>query len=137
MTSESCTDRAEAKVFTGFYLCDTRRGLAFYLAGFCLSNDCTICKYTRYFFYAAVPIVILIGMGGGPGVAPSLQSITVDLGDYLAIGILIALFSLITFRAYIEYYVPWRDGRDAEASRAQGTRTDDECKHDAAADQDH
>ena len=102
-----------------------------------MANDCTICKYTRYFFYAAAPIVILIGMGSGPGVAPSLQFITVDLGDYLAVGILIALFSLIIFRAYVEYYVPWRDGRDAESSRAQGNRTDDECKNDAATDQDH
>ena len=101
-----------------------------------MSNECILCKYTRYFFYAAAPIVILIGMGGGPGVAPSLQFITVDLGDYLAVGILIALVSLIIFRAYVEYYVPWRDGRDAESSRAQGNRTDDECKHDAATDQD-
>ena len=76
-------------------------------------------------------------MGGGPGVAPSLQFITVDLGDYLAVGILIALVSLIIFRVYIEYYVPWRDERDAESSRAQGARTDDECKHDAVSDQDH
>ena len=102
-----------------------------------MSNDCTICKYIRYFFYAAAPIVILIGMGSGPGVAPSLQFITVDLGDYLAIGILIALFSLITFRAYIEYYVPWRDKQGAESSRAQSARTDDEYKHDAARDQDY
>ena len=76
-------------------------------------------------------------MGGGPGVEPSLQFITVDLGDYLAVGILIALFSLIIFRAYVEYYVPWRDRRDAESSRAQGNRTDDERKHDAATDQDY
>ncbi len=102
-----------------------------------MANDCTICRYTRYFFYAAAPIVILIGMGSGPGVAPSLQFITVDLGDYLAIGILIALFSLITFRAYIEYYVPWRDGRDTKSSTAQSARTDDEYKHDATADRDH
>ena len=119
MKSESCTDRAEAKVFTGFYLCDTRRGLACYLAGFCLSNDCTICKYTRYFFYAAAPIVILIGMGGGPGVAPSLQFITVDLGDYLAVGILIALFSLIIFRAYVEYYVLSRQVLMCSSSHGQ------------------
>ena len=76
-------------------------------------------------------------MGSGPGVSPSLQFITVDLGDYLAVGILIALFILIIFRAYVEYYVPWRDGRDAESSRAQGARTDGECKHDAVSDQDH
>ena len=102
-----------------------------------MSNDCTICKYTRYFFYAAAPIVILIGMGSGPGVSPSLQFITVDLGDYLAVGILIALVSLIIFRTYIEYYVPWRDGRNIESSKAQCARTDDERKHDAATDQDH
>ncbi len=101
-----------------------------------MANDCTICKYTRYFFYAAAPIVILIGMGSGPGVSPSLQFITVDLGDYLAGGILIALFSLIIFRAYIEYYVPWRNERDTESSRTQGDRTDGEHKHDAAADLD-
>ena len=101
-----------------------------------MANDCTICKYTRYFFYAAAPIVILIGMGSGPGVSPSLQFITVDLGDYLAVGILIALFSLIIFRAYVEYYVPWRDERNIESSRAQGARTDDEFQHGAAADQD-
>ena len=101
-----------------------------------MSNDCTICKYTRYFFYAAAPIVILIGMGSGPGVSPSLKFITVDLGDYLAVGILIALVSLIIFRTYIEYYVPWRDERNTESSRAQGARTDDGCQHDAAADQD-
>ena len=102
-----------------------------------MTNDCTICKYTRYFFYAAAPIVILIGMGSGPGVSPSLQFITVDLGDYLAGGILIALFGLIIFRAYIEYYLPWRDGRDTESSSAQVARTDDERKHDAATDQDY
>ena len=102
-----------------------------------MANDCTICKYTRYFFYAAAPIVILLGMGSGPGVSPSLQFITVDLGDYLAVGILIALVSLIIFRAYVEYYVPWRDERNIESSKAQGARTDDECKHDAATDQDH
>jgi hypothetical protein len=102
-----------------------------------LSNDCTICKYTRYFFYAAAPIVILIGMGSGPGVSPSLQFITVDLGDYLAAGILIALVSLIIFRTYIEYYVPWRDGRDVESSGAPSTQTDDNCKSNAASDQDH
>ena len=102
-----------------------------------MKTDCQTCKYTRYFFYAAAPIVILIGMGSGPGVSPSLQFITVDLGDYLAVGILIALFILIIFRAYVEYYVPWRDGRDAESSRAQGARTDGECKHDAVSDQDH
>jgi hypothetical protein len=98
-----------------------------------VSNDCTICKYTRYFFYAAAPIVILIGMGGGPGTSPSLEFITVDLGDYLAAGILIALFSLIIFRVYVEYYVPWRNGRDTDSRR---TYKDDECKHDAAPDQD-
>ena len=100
-----------------------------------MSSDCTICKYTRYFFYAAAPIVILIGMGSGPGVAPSLQFITVDLGDYLAIGILIALVSLIIVRVYVEYYVPWRNGRNIESLRAQGAHTDKERKHDAATDQ--
>jgi hypothetical protein len=99
-----------------------------------VANDCTICKYTRYFFYAAAPIVILIGMGGGQGTSPSLEFITVDLGDYLAAGILIALFSLIIFRVYVEYYVPWRSGRDRDS---RGTHKDDECKHDAAPDQDH
>ena len=101
-----------------------------------MANDCTICKYTRYFFYAAAPIVILIGMGSGPGVSPSLQFITVDLGDYLAVGILIALFSLIMFRAYVEYYVPWRDKHNIEFSKARVARTDDECKHDVASDRD-
>ena len=102
-----------------------------------MANDCTICRYTRYFFYAAAPIVILIGMGSGPGVSPSMQFITVDLGDYLAVGILIALVSLIIVRVYVEYYVPWRDGRNIESFRAQGARNDDERKHDAATDQDH
>ena len=102
-----------------------------------MKTDCQTCKYIRYFFYAAAPIVILIGMGGGPGTSPSLEFITVDLGDYLAVGIMIALVSLIIFRTYIEYYVPWRDGCDIESSRAQGARVDDESQHDAATDQDH
>lgn len=115
---------------------DTRSNV-FWFERFVVANDCTICKYTRYFFYAAAPIVILIGMGSGPGVSPSLQFITIDLGDYLAAGILIALVSLIIFRTYIEYFVPWRDGRDVESSRAQSTQTDDKSKHDAASDKDH
>ncbi|MEC8158791.1 MAG: hypothetical protein VX095_05970 [Pseudomonadota bacterium] len=122
---------AKTLVLEGFYLCDTRHELEFKLEGFSLRNDCTICKYTRYFFYAAAPVVILIGMGSGPGVAPSLDFITIDLGDYLAVGILAALACLIVARVYVEYFVPWRNNK---TSTEVGTHTDDECKKDAAMD---
>ena len=74
-----------------------------------LSQDCVVCKQIRYFFFAATPIIVMIGMGGNTPVSEFLDYIRVDLKYFMANLILLALAVLIVVRVYVEYYKPWRD----------------------------
>ena len=92
-----------------------------------MANDCVACKYIRYFFFAAAPIVILIGMSSGPGTSSPFDFIKIDIGDYLAGGILISLICLVGYRIYIEYYLPWLDReatKDKGCSKENGSAGD-------------
>jgi len=81
-----------------------------------LSQDCVVCRQIRYFFFAATPIIVMIGMGGNTAVSELLDYIRVDLKHFMANLILLALGALIIFRLYVEYYKPWRDKRKIELS---------------------
>ena len=79
-----------------------------------MQTNCQTCKYIRYFFFAAAPILILLGLGPDPNGSKLAGFVTIDVGDYLAIGILVALSCLIVVRVYVEYYLPWRDENSAK-----------------------
>lgn len=81
-----------------------------------LSQDCVVCRQIRYFFFAAAPIIVMIGMGGNSAVSELLDYIKVDLKHFMANLILLALGALIIVRLYVEYYKPWRDEPKRELS---------------------
>ena len=74
------------------------------------SGECRICRIVRLYLLLAVPLVAILGMGsisaGESGM--KIWFARVELIDYLAWGSLGALFLIVFYRGYIEYWAPKR-----------------------------
>ena len=72
-----------------------------------MAQDCAVCKIIRTYLLFAVPLLALVGatsMEGGIDSAPWFAR--VELIDLLSWGCLVALISIVAYRAYEEYYLP-------------------------------
>jgi|TARA_Y100000991_G_C21841874_1_gene292708 hypothetical protein len=70
-------------------------------------NDCAVCKIIRTYLLFAVPLLALVGAGAMDGSEnAALWFARVEMIDILAWGSVAALFLILSYRGYEEYYLP-------------------------------
>ena len=83
-------------------------------------TDCAVCKIIRTYLLFAVPLLALVGastMDGGISSVPWFAR--VEIIDLLSWGCLAALVTIVSYRAYQEYYLPRKREQALERAKAQ------------------
>ena len=81
-----------------------------------MATDCAVCKLIRSYLYFAAPLVALIAastMPGGEGIRVWFAK--VELIGVLSWGCLSGMVILVCYRAYQEFYKPWRARQQLES----------------------
>ncbi len=74
------------------------------------SGDCQVCRLVRFYLFLAVPLVVILGLGsvGSDESGMQIWFARVELIDYLAWGALAGLLVIVSYRGYLEFWVPKR-----------------------------
>ena len=74
------------------------------------SGDCQVCKLVRFYLLLAVPLVAILGLGsfGSNESGMQIWFARVELIDYLAWGASAGLLLIVSYRGYLEFWVPKR-----------------------------
>ena len=78
------------------------------------SQDCAVCKIVRFYLLLAAPLLIILGSAAlDPNVEKSsiMWFARVELIEFLASGTVLALFVIVCFKAYQEYWLPKKRAR--------------------------
>lgn len=92
-------------------------------------EGCTICRIIRFYLLLAVPLVAILGLGALGSEESSAGGIwfaRVELIDFLAVGSLLALVFIVSYRAYREFWLPKKRKEAIETLlRTGGSHEDD------------
>ena len=72
-------------------------------------SGCAVCKLIRFYLLLAAPLIVMLGfsqLNSDEAMYGDFWIARVELIDFLAYGSLLALFTIIGFRAYQEYWQP-------------------------------
>lgn len=77
-------------------------------------SDCAVCRLVRFYLLVAVPLIAIVGFSATTpdgDLAGVYWFARVELIDFLAYGALLALFAVVAFRIYKEFWLPKRRER--------------------------
>ena len=74
------------------------------------SGDCQVCRLVRFYLLLAVPLIAILGLGslGSNDSGMKIWFARVELIDYMAWGALAGLLVIVSYRGYLEFWVPKR-----------------------------
>lgn len=74
------------------------------------SGDCQVCRLVRFYLLLAVPLIAILGLGslGSNDSGMQIWFARVELIDYMAWGALAGLLVIVSYRGYLEFWVPKR-----------------------------
>jgi len=91
------------------------------------NNDCAVCKLIRNYLLFAVPLLVILGSSSISGESNShLWFARVELIDILAYGALAGLISVIGYKVYEEYWLPFKREKALKRMRTETMKGDND-----------